>query len=225
MEIQKEGSIEDYQHDLREVEEELNLVGKDFEYEYDPFEMAQQIVAEVLINFQEQTIKFSAERKKVLNDIKTSKGERDLISTKKIGFWGEEFVFEHLKKNYIDLYPDVESEENNGIFRLLLDPPIIITYNNWSRIESNKPYDIKINENNKKIYIDVKATTTDKISPIEITRNELMKMYEKEDDYQVYRVLNADSPDAEIKIFEKPVRLWKEGKIRIIPETHSLLYY
>ena len=224
-EIQKEESLDEYQNDLRKVEEELNLVGKNFEYDYDPAEIAQQTVAEVLTNYQEQTIKLRTERKKLLYDIKTSKGKRDLISTKKTGFWGEEFVFEHLKKNYLDLYPDVKYEENNGIFKLLLDPPIIITYNNWARIESNKPYDIKINKNNKKIYIDVKATTTDKISPIEISRNELMKMYEKEDDYYIYRVLNADSPDAEIKIFEKPIRLWKEGKIRIIPETHSLLYY
>ena len=223
-EIQKEGSIEDYQQDLREVEEELNLVGKDFEYECDPAEIAQQTEVEVLNNFQEQKIKLKEERKKVLNDIKTSKGERDLIATKKTGFWGEEFVFEHLKKKYIDLHPDVESEENNGIFRLLLVPPIIITYNNWARIERNNPYDIKINENNKKIYIDVKATTTDNISPIEITRNELMKMYEQENNYHIYRVLNADSVNAKIKVIKRPVKLWKEGKIIIIPESHSLLY-
>lgn len=223
--IQKEGSIDDYQHDLREVEEDLNLVGKTFEYEYDPAEIAKQTEVEVLTNFNEHRIKLKEERKKVLNDIKTSKGERNLIGSKKTGFWGEEFVFEHLKKKYIDLNSNIKSEENDGIFRLLLDNPIIITYNNWGRIESNKPYDIKINENNKKIYIDVKSTTTNRISPIEITRNELIKMYEQEDFYQIYRVLNADDPEDEIKVIEKPIQLWKERKIIIIPESHSLLYY
>ena len=223
--IQKEGSINSFQEDLRELEEDLNLIGKSFDYNYDPIELAKEAEAEILNSFKEHRIKLTEEREKVINDIKRSKAERNLIDTKKTGFWGEEFVFEHLKKHYLELNPNVKSEEKDGIFRLCLDNPIIITYNNWGRIESNKPYDIKIKENNKKIYIDVKSTTTNKISPIEITRNELIKMYEQEDTFQIYRVLNADSSDAEIKVIEKPIQLWKESKIIIIPESHSLLYY
>ena len=52
-----------------------------------------------------------------------------------------------------------------------------------------------------------------------------MKMMEKKEFYKIYRVLNADSEKANIKIIENPYGLWREEKIILIPKTGSLMYY
>ncbi len=114
-----------------------------------------------------------------------------------VGRWCEEFVFEFLIKN---------SKEFSDIIWINKEE------------ESGNPFDIKYVQNGKTKYIDVKGTPSGSKDLIYLSPNEWVFMFEKAENYSIYRVYNAGN-NARIEIIENPSGLLQQGKIFPNPIT------
>ncbi|MFT6923330.1 MAG: hypothetical protein ACJA1C_002343 [Crocinitomicaceae bacterium] len=114
-----------------------------------------------------------------------------------VGRWCEEFVYEYLLK------------QKNKFAQVF-----------WvnQETESGKPYDIKIVEDGVEKFIDVKGTPSGVKDLIYLSPNEWVFMFEKGQNYSIYRVYNAGN-DARIEIIENPSGLLQQGKIFPNPIT------
>jgi len=114
-----------------------------------------------------------------------------------VGRWCEEFVYELLTK-----------QKNN--FSSII----------WENkdFESGKPYDFVIVENGKEKFIDVKGTPSGSKDIIYLSPNEWVFMFDKSENYSIYRVYNAGS-DARVEIIENPSKLLQIGQIYPNPIT------
>lgn len=114
-----------------------------------------------------------------------------------VGRWCEEFVFEYLMKH---------KEHSTKVI--------------WENkdTESGKPYDFKIIENGAEKFIDVKGTPSENKDVIYLSPNEWVLMFDKGENYSIYRVYNAGK-SARIEIIENPSRLLQQGKIFPNPIT------
>jgi len=120
------------------------------------------------------------------------------IVREEIGRWCEEFIYNYLSRN--------EKEFSE------------ITWEN-KILESGKPYDIKIKKNGIDKFIDVKGTPSINKTIIYLSENEWKFMFEKGENYSIYRLYNAGKNDATIEIIENPSKLIQEGKIFPNPIT------
>jgi hypothetical protein len=114
-----------------------------------------------------------------------------------VGRWCEEFVNEFLI-NQKDKFTEITWVNKDG--------------------ESGKPYDFEIVESGKVKYIDVKGTPSGVKDLIYLSPNEWKFMFDKRENYSIYRVYNAGN-DARIEIIENPSGLLQQGKIFPNPIT------
>lgn len=155
-------------------------------------------------------------------DIKNDKP----ISLKKIGRWGEEYVFKYLKERY-ETYGSFEetlsgfrSTKNNS-------PTVTIIWPN-KKTDVQKGYDFLIKENEVAIeYIEVKTKTSEEKELIRITGTQwefARELFNNNhgDKYKLYVVENAGSKNAKIKKLENPIKLWKDGKLYAHPINFKL---
>ena len=190
-----------------EWKEEIKLEDIDFDH-IDIFEKSYEIETQNL-SYQKETEKdISDDREDIL---KQPKGTKPNISKKTkdaIGNWGEEFVYEVLKKEY--------SEEKYNI--------------KWLNQNNNigKGYDFVILENGEEIlYIEVKSKTDDNPQLIEITGTQwewARKLYNQDrgTKYQIYVVSNAGKNNAKVIKVINPIKQWKEGKLKAHPINFEL---
>jgi hypothetical protein len=115
-----------------------------------------------------------------------------------VGIWSEDFVNEFLTKNN-SKYSIIIWENKDG--------------------ESGKPYDFIVIENGIEKFIDVKGTPSSSKDIVYLSPNEWTFMFDKADDYSIYRVYNAGKSDARIDIIENPSELLSHGKIFPNPIT------
>jgi hypothetical protein len=87
--------------------------------------------------------------------------------------------------------------------------------------ESGKPYDFQIIENGIEKFIDVKGTPSEIKDVIYLSPNEWVFMFDKGENYSIYRVYNAGK-SARIEIIENPSSLLQQGKIFPNPITIQL---
>jgi len=114
-----------------------------------------------------------------------------------VGRWCEEFVYEYL----------IKSDNNFSS----------IVWVNMQE-ESGKPYDIEYFYKGRIRYIDVKGTPSGSKDLIYLSPNEWVFMFDKAENYSIYRVYNAGN-DARIEIIENPSSLLQQGKIFPNPIT------
>jgi len=115
-----------------------------------------------------------------------------------IGKWGEEFVLNYLK-SHNEIYEDVIWNNEQG--------------------ESNMPYDFEVLENGIQKFIEVKGTPSSDKNEIYLSVNEWVTMFQKADQYSIYRVYNVGSADAVLEILDNPADLVKRGIIIPNPIT------
>ncbi|MEK0337103.1 MAG: DUF3883 domain-containing protein, partial [Nitrosopumilus sp.] len=148
-------------------------------------------------------------------------GELSIKSKKKIGRWGEEYVFQHLMDEY----------SNESIIKETVLGFISVS-NNLGQIEVKwlnknrdvgKGYDFVVNRNSVEIkYIEVKTTISKEkeLHPISGTQWEFARTLFDDgegDKYQIYVVVNAGSNNAKIKRIINPIQLWKDGRLYAHP--------
>ena len=162
---------------------------------------------------------------------KRSEIEADIIETQnyidrqKIGNWGEEYVYESLKKEYekkgTPIKTDFGFKTNYGNEKIE-----IVWLNKPGNI--GKGYDFVAKKNGIEIeYIEVKAKTGKDKELIEITGTQwefARKLYDqgKGEKYVLYVVYNAGKSNAEIKMLRNPIKLWKDGNLYAHPINFKL---
>lgn len=108
-----------------------------------------------------------------------------------VGHWCEEFVYEFLIKK--TLFHEINWVNKDG--------------------ESGLPYDFVFNQNGIKKFIDVKGTPSSHKDILYLSLNEWVFMFEKAENYSIYRVYNAGMESAKIEIIDNPSDSIKKGTI------------
>lgn len=148
--------------------------------------------------------------------------DNDGIPKKKIGYWGEEYVFHHfLTKRFYQITNKVDTElgfsgkdRSNNV--------IEVKWLNRNR-DVGKGYDFVVLENGVEVeYIEVKTTIKSDRTLHIITGTQwefARKLFNEGDGekYKIYAVKNANSHNAKIKFISNPIKLWKEGKLYAHP--------
>jgi len=142
-------------------------------------------------------------------------------SSKTTGRWGEEYVYEHLrKKTYADLERIVDTED--GFTGYLEDEEIEVKWLNKSE-DQGIGYDFVVLSNGFEIsYIEVKSTIGGKNELHRVSAaqwglaTELANRGEG-GRYKVFVVVHARSKKAKIIQVKNPVELWRDGKLYAHP--------
>jgi len=137
---------------------------------------------------------------------------------KKIGRWGEKYAFRCIKDEMMKKYPDTSLKDTEQGFRLEKDGKVIVEVI-WlnKNGESGQHYDIKITENGKEIFIEVKSTKEYGKTQFEVSREQWKFLKENGDKYYIYRVYGARTKNAKLEKIHNPAKLWKEEKIEAYP--------
>ena len=145
---------------------------------------------------------------------------------KRIGRWGETLVFKALKDRFKDAK---ELQETEFGFKAFLYDGYIFEVK-WLNKSSDfgRGYDFVIILDEIEVeYIEVKSKVSDKDELIEITGTQwefARKLYNEGDgdNYYIYVVQNAGSPNSIIKIINNPISLWYSGKLYAHPICFKL---
>lgn len=157
------------------------------------------------------------------NTIKDEDGDdNDGIPKKKIGYWGEEYVFRHfLTKRFYKITNKVDTELGfSG--KDISNNVIEVKWLNRNK-DIGKGYDFVVIENGVEVeYIEVKTTIKSgrTLHIITGTQWEFARKLLNEGDgekYKIYAVKSANSHNAKIKSISNPIKLWKEGKLYAHP--------
>jgi len=138
--------------------------------------------------------------------------------SKDIGRWGEKYVYGCIKKELREKYPDTSLLETSKGFKLEREGNVIaeVIWLNKEG-ESNNHYDIKVIENGREIFVEVKSTTTSEKSWFEVSKWQWSLIREKGDDFCIYRVYNARTNKARAEKIQNPAKLWLDGFIEAYP--------
>ena len=145
---------------------------------------------------------------------------------KQIGRWGETHVLEALKDRFDDAKELIETELG---FTALFDDGYVFEVK-WLNKSSDFGigYDFVIKRNDLEVeYIEVKSKVSDQDELIEITGTQwefARKLYSEGNgnNYYIYVVQNAGSPNASIKKINNPISLWYSGKLYAHPVCFKL---
>jgi hypothetical protein len=138
---------------------------------------------------------------------------------KEIGSWGEEYVFECLKDEFMNKYPTGKQNSTEDCFTIIREEKPVVTVKWLNKYEDRKePYDIIVtDENGVKEYIEVKTTITDNEEWFDVSQNQwefIQKMGEK---FHIYRVYNAGTDKAAYFVLDNPKQLWLAGELTATP--------
>lgn len=154
-------------------------------------------------------------------DIENNAQKKSPKFLKKIGRWGEEYVYQSL----VERYKDFEKfEETDSGFKSYFAEGYIfeIKWLNKSS-ETGRGCDLLILRNDLAIeYIEVKSKKDGKDELIEITGTQwefARQLYNEGngDKYYIYVVQNAGKSNSKIKIIQNPINLWYSGKLYAHP--------
>jgi len=152
--------------------------------------------------------------------------EKTPIDKKAIGRWGEEYVYNAIKKKYQEEGDIIETDSGFKVISNGSEEFEIIWLNKHQ--DKGKGYDFVIIENGNEIeYIEVKTKTQEGEELIEVTGTQwefARRLFEQNEGerYSFYIVSNAGEKNAEIRILRNPIKLWKEGKLYAHPVNFKL---
>jgi hypothetical protein len=135
---------------------------------------------------------------------------------KNIGYYGEQCVIEHLKNTFTHKYPEFSIKENENGFEVLNEQKSIanVIWFNKNK-DTGKGFDIKIEENNKLSYIEVKSTKNDNKEWFELSTTQWAVAKQEGERFFIYRVYNVGNKDVSISIIHNPYKLLLENKIKV----------
>lgn len=137
---------------------------------------------------------------------------------KAIGRWGEEYALICLKKKLCTKYPEGILEEKEGSFNISLNGQLIVEVHWLNKIkDEGKGHDIKVIENGKEGYLEVKSTKTDTKDWFELSRKQWELAKEKGGNFHIYRIYNAGTEQAKLVDISDPDKLWQEGNLIAYP--------
>lgn len=134
-----------------------------------------------------------------------------------IGRWGEKAVYQNLKAEMQEMYPDASVSDTEEGFIVRHNTKYIARVIWHNRIQEDRDrgqgHDIKIIEENRVCYIEVKTSTSPRKSFI-VTRNEWDLAKESGDNYYIYHVYYSPVDDSVIcERIQNPIERWKRGEL------------
>jgi hypothetical protein len=142
----------------------------------------------------------------------------------KIGKWGEEYAFKCLKHNLHKKYPHTSIEEHADTILFVNDGKELVTLTWLNKyIESSESYDIKYLEDNTWNFVEVKTTITNDKEWLEISNLQWNCAIKNGENYHIYRVLNAGTNDAKVRVLTDPYKLSEKGIIKITPYKFKII--
>lgn len=176
---------------------------------------------------QGENIEVVSDKKITEKTEKTEKGvEPTPIDKKAIGEWGEEYVYNALKKNYQKQGEIIETDSGFKVINVDGEEFEIIWLNKHQ--DKGRGYDFVIKKGETEIeYIEVKTKTQEVKELIEVTGTQwefARKLFDENEGekYSFYVVSNAGKENAGICIWRNPIKLWKEGKLYAHPVNVKL---
>ena len=145
---------------------------------------------------------------------------------KKIGKWGEEFVFKGLKCLF-ETEGNIEDTEY-GFSLINNQNEAIEVYQLNIKSDVGKGYDFVIKRKDEEVeYIEVKTKLHGEEELIEITGTQwefARKLFDEGegDKYWIYVVVNAGQSGAKVKRLQNPIKLWKSGRLYAHPVQFKL---
>jgi len=162
----------------------------------------------------------SSEFYKHSHDKTIEKKKRDLSSEgkKRVGRWGEEFVFDYLKKEYMKNFQYAEFRETKDGFEFIHENQILakVIWANKDR-DTGEGYDFIIEENQTKKYIEVKSSVEESKEWFDLSEKQWQFLKQNGQNFYIYRVYNAGTNKAKIQKIYEIYKLWLENKITAYP--------
>ena len=133
----------------------------------------------------------------------------------RIGKEGEKYAVRCLKDKLLKKYPGSMLSDTDEGFILEQEGRKIVNVR-WlnKNGESGEHYDILVQEEGKKNYIEVKSTIDENRKDFLITEAELEFMTKKANDYTIYRVYNVGKQSVEIEYIPNPLEKLEKGIIK-----------
>jgi len=146
---------------------------------------------------------------------------RDTLSPpakKAIGRWGEECAFVWLKRNMETKYSGDRMEDTENGFIIYRNEQKIVEVQWLNKIdEKGEGYDIKVIENDREEYIEVKSTKTDTKDWFDMSQKQWEFLKDKEDKFHIYRIYNAGTKQPKLVDIQNPSKRWQEGELIAYP--------
>ena len=146
---------------------------------------------------------------------------------KRIGDWGEGFVYMKLKHLYQSKYSACVLTETEDGFLLKKEDELglsftlhVIWHNRTT--ESGKSKDLTIIKNGIKRCIEVKTTQSNKASELRLTRSECDKMRKFGNRYRIFRVYGAGTRQAKILKIKDPAKKIDDGQLKFMAISYKL---
>jgi len=156
-----------------------------------------------------------SDTKREINRIETEVSSLYPDERKITGRLGEEIVYKIKMKEFKEKYPEAQlQEDDEGFILKKEDKTVVKVIWNNKIAESGKSYDLKLIENTKLEYIEVKTTKSPDRRWFDVSYNEWLFAHKTGEDFYIYHVCNAGEKDVSHSVFQNPYKLWLDGKIR-----------
>lgn len=155
------------------------------------------------------------------NPIESGTHEKDGKDKKKIGRWGEIYVFEFLKTEYLREGILEETETGFTVIKDKAEFLEVLWLNKHSDQGVGYDFIVQIHGQNSQ-YIEVKTKKSDQPEFILITGTQWECARIKTEAYWIYVVSNAGRADSKITKIQDPLKLWYEGRIFAHPVNIKL---
>ncbi len=131
------------------------------------------------------------------------------------GIWGEKFAVEYLKRKFIAKYFQGNFEENNYGFYIKINGQIVVEVQWLNEIQEIAGYDIKLIENGREDYIEVKSSQAGAKKLIKLSGSQWKLADDLGENFHIYRVYDAGTQEATLIDICNPTQLFSEGSLRI----------
>jgi hypothetical protein len=131
------------------------------------------------------------------------------------GIWGEKFAVEYLKRKFIAKYSQGFFEENKYGFSIKINSQIVVEVQWFNEVQETAGYDIKLIENGREDYIEVKSSKRGAKKLIKLSGSQWKLADELGENFHIYRVYDAGTQQAKLIDISNPIQLFSEGSIRI----------
>jgi hypothetical protein len=131
------------------------------------------------------------------------------------GIWGEKFAVEYLKRKFIAQYSQGNFEENKYGFSIKINSQIVVEVQWLNEIQETAGYDIKLIENSREDYIEVKSSQPGAKKLIKLSGSQWKLADDLGENFHIYRVYDAGTQQATLIDICNPTQLFSEGSLRI----------
>ncbi|PHM10162.1 DUF3883 domain-containing protein [Nostoc sp. 'Peltigera malacea cyanobiont' DB3992] len=131
------------------------------------------------------------------------------------GIWGEKFAVEYLRRKFGAKYPQGKLNENKYGFSIKINSQLVVEVQWLNEVQETEGYDIKLIENGRKDYIEVKSSKPGAKKLIKLSGSQWKLALDLGENFHIYRVYDAGTQQATLIDISNPNQLFSEGSLRI----------